>query len=97
MPWVFHDFGFSRLIIRAISGMSTATCFGCNSTAVAHDRRLLSSSKSVLSAMHGRDQNFAIARICTSHGVIAYFDCHVTSVLESDWRALYSARSPIRI
>ena len=34
----------------------------------------------------------AIADICASHGVIAYFDCYVTNVLESDWRALYSAQ-----
>ena len=34
-------------------------------------------------------QNITIARICP---IIAYFDCHVMSLLKSDWRALYSAR-----
>jgi hypothetical protein len=42
--------------------------------------------------------SIAFLKISRSHvyarlfGVIAYFDCHVTSLLESDWRALYSAR-----
>ena len=88
MPWVFRDFSLKRYLCLCppqLSSVATALQLpmtgGCC--------RVLCVSQYYL---HGRDQNFVIARICATHGVIAYFDCHVTNVLESDWRALYSAR-----
>ena len=60
MPWVFRDFVFRDF---SISGMSVATALRLPMTGGCC--RVLHISQYYL---HGRDQKFAIARICTGHG-----------------------------
>ena len=50
-----------------------------------------STSKSLSTICMEGDQNFCDRTYLYKSWVIAYLVCHVTSVLESDWHALYSA------